>query len=95
MNENYPSDWFCEQCKRMFSDHVKVGAKDENDQGKSPASTNWCYSWAEYKDYPGSEYERSGWRFYPVDNLTQIELLAKQRGITEETILGKVLKYIL
>jgi hypothetical protein len=74
---NYPDNWFCINCKKQFEEHVKIGDPNQDHLSPDtlgPASANYCYTLQQfYKD----SHLHGGWSFEPVDNLTQIELLAK------------------
>jgi hypothetical protein len=80
MSKKYPKDWFCSLCHEPFSKHVKIGTPNENG-GIAPAELNWCFSYNTRKGSSSTNKEHN-WSFEPVDNLTQIELLAKRKGIT-------------
>jgi hypothetical protein len=75
---NYPADWLCECCKRPFSQHVQIGAPKGNDKGQQPASHNWCYS---YKELMERKSDLGGLSFEPMDNLSLVEFLAKQKNL--------------
>ena len=85
----YPDYWICQRCSRPFSLHVALGTPYENERGTLPASKNWCYTWKELEEetkkinegklIKNKKYYRD---FQPVDNLTLIENLAKEKGIT-------------
>ena len=72
---NYPDNWFCKLCYKQFKDHVKIGTPGEESffDESFLARMNYCISLkgVESHDTPHPNY------FTPIDNLTQIELLAK------------------
>jgi len=82
----YPGDWFCKLCEKQFKSHLQIGEEAIefdylNENGgkiKVKNNNNWCF-----EDVPTANTEQNSWVFEPVDNLTQVELLAKQRGITK------------
>lgn len=88
---NYPDNWFCKNCSKQFYEHVKIRTPDEESSAPNilePATKHWCHTWAEVSD----EYSISALDFLPVDNLTQIELLANNKGIVDNETKGKQYK---
>jgi hypothetical protein len=80
--DNYPNDWFCAWCHKQYSNHLKLGGTEINSFGLvQTIDRNWCYVLAEVMK---NDEDKLEWFFKPVDNLTQIELTAKQRGITKD-----------
>lgn len=76
---DYQRNWLCKNCSRPYRLHVKIGAPgEEGVHANLPANFNWCFSKGskKYEKAPSSKWE-------PTDNLTQVELLAKQKGITD------------
>jgi hypothetical protein len=74
--KQYPDDWFCKICARQFYQHVKIGTPNEDNNANFPARVNYCFFNKDSVRTP--QYY---WVFIPVDNLTQIEILARQKAI--------------
>lgn len=72
---NYPEGWLCKNCYRPFDMHVKKGSPVIGDEGKFNGE-NWCYSTEE-----ANGTKKYYWTFYPMDNLTLIETLSKEKGL--------------
>jgi hypothetical protein len=81
---DYPDYWLCQRCSKPFSEHIQIGAPNEDDAGRSPATYNWCISWAKLTvEELNEDREENSWSFKPIDNLSLIESLANKRGITD------------
>jgi hypothetical protein len=75
-----PQDnWYCKLCHRQFKKHLKVGEEAIEGGRKIHNADNWCFD-----DKQTAGNETNSWGFKPVDNLTQIELTAKKKGIIKE-----------
>lgn len=77
----YKQDWFCKNCKKPFKIHLKKNSvAKEYDQFAHQLrniinTNNWCFA----HNPSLSSRDEYQWSFEPVDNLTQIELLAAQK----------------
>lgn len=65
----YPSYWPCASCGRLFKEHLKFEVYDGHKY-----KGNWCYSTKEIQEEAGTPG-----KFIPVDNLTYVELKAKEK----------------
>ena len=72
----YQDNWLCKNCYRSFKKHLKEGELAIEGGTEVKNACNWCF---EDRKTIGSD--RNDWFFIPVDNLTQIELIAKRRSI--------------
>jgi len=84
----YPEEWICKTCGNQLKNHIKKGSPDKvpGTGAFVPAKNDWCFPNYE----PGGI--RQTWAFIPLDNLTLIETLAKEVGITEEIPQGNTPK---